>query len=167
MVKSKFFVGFIPIFLLCLVVSSVSAASRDDSQTAIKIAESRLSLVYKTVLEAEKAGANVSSLLYKLNNGSAMLSEAYMQYQIGNFSEAVNFANQSSNYLNGIESEANNLRDNTVMERNQRILTSTVVSALAVGAVLFAGVFGWRFFKDKYYKRSLKMKPEVQANDSE
>ena len=126
-----------------------------------------MSLVYKSVLEAEKTGANVSSLLYKLNNGSTMLSEAYMQYRIGNFSEAVNFANQSFNYLDGIESEANSLRDNTVMERNQRILTSAVVSALAVGAVLFAGIFGWRFFKDKYYKRSLKMKPEVQANDSE
>jgi hypothetical protein len=117
-------------------------------------------------LEAEGAGANVSSLLVELNNGSALLSKAQMQYRIGNFSEAVSFADQCYDSLNGIETEANGLRDNASMDRKQRMLISAVGSTLAISAVIFASVFGWCFFKSKYCKQVLEMKPEVQADDS-
>jgi hypothetical protein len=142
-------------------------SSDDEAQAAINMAESRMSLVYKSVLEAELAGANVSSLLVKLSNGSALLSKAQMQYRIGNLNETVNFADQCIDSLNGVEVEANGLRDNAIMDRKQRMLISAVGSTLAISAVLFASVFGWRFFKDKFHKRILGMKPEVQANDTE
>jgi uncharacterized membrane protein len=164
--KSKFFVGLIVVFLSCLIISRVFAVSSDDAQAAINSAESKVISVYKSVLEAEKAGANVSSLLVKLNNGSALLSKAQMQYRIGNFSEAVNFANQCYDSLSGIETEADDLRDSAVMLRKQGMLISAVGSTLAISAVLYVSIFGWRFFKEKYSKRVLGMKPEVQANDS-
>jgi hypothetical protein len=164
--KSRLLIGLVGIFLFFLVVSSVFAVSSDEAQAAISRAESRMSLVYRSVLEAEKAGANVSSLLVKLNNGSALLSKAQMQYRIGNFSEAVSFADQCYDSLNGIETEADGLRDNAIMDRKQRMLISAVGSTLAISAVIFVSVFGWRFFKDKFHKRILEMKPEVQANDS-
>jgi len=163
--KSRFLLGLIGVFLFCLVVSPALAASSEEAQVAIGTAESRMSTAYESVLEAERAGANVSSLLLRLNNGSALLSKAQMQYRIGNFSEAVDFANQCFDSLNGIENEANELRDSAVIERKQRMLISAVGSTFAIGAVFYAGFFGWRFFKDKYCKRVLKMKPEVQADD--
>ena len=166
MVKSKFFAGLIGVFLFCLIVSNVSAASSSEAQDAINRAESKIGLAYKSVLEAEGAGANVSSLLVKLNTGSALLSKAQMQYRVGNFSEAVSFANQCYDSLNGIETEADDLRDSAVMLRKQRMVISAVGSVFAVGAVCYASVFGWRFFKSKYCNRVLEMKPEVQANDS-
>jgi hypothetical protein len=164
--KSRLLIGLVGIFLFFLVVSSVFAVSSDDAQAAINRAESKMSSAYESVLEAEKAGANVSSLLVKLNNGSALLSKAQMQYRIGNFSEAVSFADQCYDSLNGIETEADGLRDNAIMDRKQRMLISAVGSTLAISAVIFASVFGWRFFKDKFHKRVLEMKPEVQADDS-
>jgi len=163
--RSGFLLGLTGVFLFCLVVSPVFATSGKQAQVAIDRAEARMSTAYESVLEAERAGANVSSLLLRLNNGSALLAKAKMQYQIGNFSEAADFANQSLDSLNGIEIEANRLRDGAVIERKQRKLIAGVESAFAIGAVLYAGIFGWRFFRDKYYKRVLKMKPEVQVND--
>jgi len=152
--------------LFCLVISRVFAVSSGEAEAAINRAESRMSSAYKSVLEAEKAGANVSSLLLKLNIGSTLLSRAQMQYRIGNFSEAADFANQCFDSLDGVENEAGTLRDNAVTERKQRMLISAVGSTFAIGAVLFASIFGWRFFKDRYSRRVLKMKPEVRANDS-
>ena len=167
MVKLRFLVGLIWVLLFCLVISRAFAVSSDEAEAAISRAESRMSLAYKSVLEAERAGANVSGLLFKLSNGSTLLSRAQMQYRIGNFSEAADFANQCFDSLDGIEDEAGTLRDNAVTEKKQRMLISAVGSTFAIGAVLCVGVFGWRFFKDRYCRRVLKMKPEVQANDSE
>lgn len=167
MVNSKFLVGLIGIFLFCLIVSHVSAASSSEAQDAINGAESKIGLAYKSVLEAEGAGANVSSLLFRLNNSSMLLSMAQMQNRTGNFGEAVSFADQCIDSLSGIETEANGLRDNAIMDRKQRMLISAVGSTLAISAVIFVSVFGWRFFKSKYCNRVLEMKPEVQANDSE
>jgi len=166
LVRSRFLVGLIGVFLFFLVVSCVSAASSDEAQAAISRAEPKMSLAYKSVLEAEEAGADVSNLLFKLNNGSTLLSQARMQYRIGNFSEAVNLANQCFDSLNGIEIEAKKLRDSAVTERKRRMLISAVGSAFSIGVIVFASILGWRFFKDKYCQRVLKMKPEVQANDS-
>jgi len=152
--------------LFCLVVSHVFAVDSDEAQDTVSRAESRMSLAYKHVLEAEKTGADVLSLLSRLNDGSALLSEARMQYRIGNFSGAVYLANQCFDSLTGIETEANDLRDGAVMARKQRLLISALGSSFAIGAVFYAGIFGWRFFKNWYYKRALKMWPEVQAIDS-
>jgi len=166
LVKSKFPLGLLETFLFCLVVSRVFAVNSDEAQAAISRAESKMGLAHKSVLEAEKAGANVSSLLFKLNNGLMLLSRAHMQNRTGNFSEAVNFANQCFESLNGVEIEANKSRDSAVIERNQKMLISVVGLGFAVCAVLYVGVFGWRFFKGRYYKRVLKMKLGVQASDS-
>lgn len=170
MAKSRFLLGLVSIFLFCFVVSSVFAAGSDDAQVAqvaINSAESRMSSVYKSVLVAENEGSNVSSLLVKLNTSASLLSMAQMQNRTGNFIEAASLANQCYDSLNEVEIEANNLRDIAVTERNQKVLISVVGSSIVIGAILFAGVFGWRFFKEKYSKRVLGMKPEVQANDTE
>jgi len=164
--KLRFLIGLVGVFLFCLVVSRAFAVSNDEAQATISRVESRIDLAYVSVLEAEGAGANVSSLLFRLNNASILLSNARMQYRRGNFSEAVKFANQCFSSLDGIENEANELRDSAVIERKQRMLISFVGSAFAIGAVFYAGFFGWRFFKEKYYRRVLEMKPEVQVNDS-
>jgi hypothetical protein len=167
LVKSKFLVGLIGIFLFCLIISRAFAENNNDAQYAISRAESKMNLAYESVFEAERAGANVSSLLVNLNDGSALLSEAQMQYRIENFSEAVRFANQCYDSLSGIETGAHSLRDSAVTLRKQRMLISAVGSIFGIGAVVFASIFGWHFFKSKYSTRVLEMKPEVQADDSE
>lgn len=151
----------------CLVVPSAFAVNNDEAGAAVGRAETRMIAAYKYVLEAELEGANVSSLLLRLNVGSALLSMAQMQFRVGNFSAAVDYANQCYDSLSGIETEANNLRDYAVMEQKQRMLITFVGSSFAIGIVTFGSVFGWRFFRKKYYQQVLEMKPEVQAHDSE
>jgi len=154
------------IFLFYLTVSCAFAVDSEEAQVAINRAESKLNVAYNAVSDAERAGANVTELLSMLNNSSMLLSDAHMQYRIGNFSQTVNLANQCYDSLNAIDTEAHDLREHAAMLRKQSMLFSAVASIYAIGVVLFGSIFSWRFFKSKYYRRVLKMKPEVQVDES-
>lgn len=138
----------------------------DVALSVIGRAELAMGLAYEAVLEAEGTGANVSGLLDKLNDGAEALSKAYMSHRVGNFDDAVYFANICCNLVGGIEAEANELRDVAAAERNQRLLLNTLGSVLALACIFYGAFYGWRFFKTWYCRRVLKMKPEVASNES-
>jgi len=160
------------LFVLFAFVSSVSVLGimaldvESGALSAIESAELAVGLAYEAVLEAEGAGANVLGLLDELNDGSEALSKAYMSNRVGNFDDAIYFANLCCDLVGGIEAEANELRDVAVVDRSQRLLLTSFRSVLAVVCIFCVGFFGWRFFKSRYHRLVLKMKPEVASNES-
>ena len=154
-------------FVSSIFVSGIQALDVEDvALSAIESAESAIGLAYEAVLEAEGAGANVSGLLDELNDGAEALSKAYMSNRVGDFDDAVYFADLCCVLVGGIEAEANVLRDVVAAERTHRLLLSTLGSVLAVVCIFYGGFLGWRFFKSRYHRRALKMKPEVASNES-
>jgi len=148
------------------VLGTMALDVEDAALSAIKSAELAVDLAYDAVLEAEGAGADVSSLLDELNEGAEALSEAHMSERAGNFDDVTYFANLCCDLVEGIEAEANMLRDAAVVERTQRLFLTSLSSAVAAVCILFGGFFGWRFFKSRYYQRVLKTKPEVASNET-
>ena len=148
-------------------VSSIQASNVEDGAlSAIERGELAMTVAYEAVLEAERAGANVTSLLSKLNEGAEALSEAHMSNRVGNFDDVTYFANLCYDLVASIEAEANMLRDAAVVERPQRLFLTSLSSAVAAVCILFGGFFGWRFFKNRYYQRISQMKPEVVNNEA-
>lgn len=160
------------LFVLFALVSSVfvscikGSGVEDGALSAIESAELAVDVAYEAVLEAEGVGANVSGLLDELNDGAEALSKAYMSNRVGNFDDAVYFADLCGDLVGGIEAEANELRDVAVAERKQCLLLNTLGSVLAVFCIFYGAFYGWRFFKSRYHRRVLKMKPEVVSNES-
>jgi len=160
------------LFVLFAFVSSVFVLGtmaldvEEVALSAIESADLAVDLAYEAVLEAEGAGANVSGLLDELNDGAEALSKAYISNRVGDFDDAVYFADLCGDLVGGIEAEANELRDVAVVERDQRLLSTSFGSVFAVGGIFCGGFFGWRFFKSRYHRRVLKMKPEVASNES-
>lgn len=160
------------LFVLFALVSSVfvscikGSGVEDGALSAIESAELAVDSAYDAVLEAEGAGANVSGLLDELNEGAEALSKAYMSNRVGSFDDAIYFADLCYSLVGGIEAEANELRDAAIADRSQRLLLTSFGSVLAVVCVFCGGFFGWRFFKSRYHRRVLKMKPEVASNES-
>jgi len=160
------------LFVLFAFVSSVfvlgtmALGVEDVALSAIESAELAVDLAYEAVLEAEGVGANVSDLLDELNDGIEALSGAYMSSRVGDFDDAIYFADLCRDLVAGIEVEANELRDVTLVERNQRLLLTSFGSVFAVVCIFCGGFFGWRFFKNRYHQRALKMRPEVTSNES-
>jgi len=137
-----------------------------EAEAAIERAESLLASSYLAVLEAESAGANISSLLVQLNQGVELLAEARNFHRNDNFDQAVDFANKSYTVSTGVETEADELRDSAVFNRKQRLLVAFAESTFAIGVVIFGSLWCWRFFRKKYCERVLKMKPEVVESES-
>ena len=160
------------LFVLFAFVSSVFVLGtmaldvEEVALSAIESAELAVNVAYEAVLDAEGAGANVSGLLDELNDGAEALSKAYISNRVGNFDDAVYFANLCYDLVGGIEVEANELRDVAASERSQRLLLTSFGSVFAVFCVFCGGFFGWRFFKNRYHRGALKMKPEVASNES-
>jgi len=147
-------------------MSSVLGMDNDEALTAIRKAEFAVASAYEAVLEAEKAGANVSDLLEKLNVGAENLTKACMLYRIGDLEGAAHFADLCRSSVVDVTNEAETLRDLAVVERKKQVLVISLASTFGVGVTVFGGFLGWRRFKEWYLRRVLKMKPEVVSNES-
>lgn len=141
--------------LVCAPINQEVAAS------TISEAEQSMARAYEAVLDAERIGADISSLLVRLNDAAALLSEARMAFEVGDFEEATRFAESTSEVGYEVVDEAELLEieaNNAQVHRSWWFLGS---SALGVSVVLVASLLGYEFFKRRYYKRLSKMRPRV------
>jgi hypothetical protein len=154
-------------FLLsfCILTSSAFGVESDQAWTAIDRADSAIASAYQAVLEVEEAGANASGLLKDLDFGAEALAKANILYRIEDFDEAVYFAELCYDSVVEVTAEANRLRDLAVTERKQRLLLTSLTSTFGVGFVILGGILGWRLFKRWYYRRVLKMRPDLNRKN--
>ena len=150
------------LILFSAVVSCVSAESnRDVAVSSISDAEQALVQAYEAVLGAEKAGANVSVLLVRLNIGVDSLVDARRAFEMGDNEEAVRLANSAGNVAGEVWDEAARISVEAGDAAVDRAWVFLVVSVVTVSAVVAVSWVGYRFFKRWYYGRLLKMKPKV------
>ena len=143
-------------------VASVQAAtSQDVAAGDISNAEQSLSQAFVAVLDAEKAGANVSGLLNRLNDGADLLSQSRVAFDDGSFDEAARLANSSTGVSGEVWDEAARFSVEASDAAVDRGWLFLAVSIVAVSIALVASIFGYRYFKRYYYRRLLRMKPRV------
>jgi len=140
-----------------------SVAAADNQEIAVSISEAEQSMVqtYEAVLDAEKAGANVSNLLARLNNATGLLSEAHIAFEAHNFEDATRFADLASEVAWKVGSEAERLEVEANDANANRLQWFTIGSVLGVSIVISASLLGYRYFKRRYYRRLLKTRPRV------
>jgi hypothetical protein len=140
-----------------LIVRSVnfsSASSVSDASSAIAQAEQRISACYSAAGDAEKAGANMTSLLTVLDNAGMLLSEAQLAFQNGNFDSAYTLAVQGNTTLNGFESQADSLRNTAAQQGRTDFLVNVVGSTVAAFAVIAVGLSVWFYLRRPEKSRS-------------
>jgi len=144
----------------------LASNSENTATTSIERAENALASAYQAVLETEQVGANVSGLLAQLNEAGEFLVEAQVAFRLGDFDEAVISANNCSEIGESVKDEADELRVKAYGSRTMGFWLTTTGSLVGVIAVGFGSFWGWRVFKRRYYKRVLRMKPEVAKDES-
>lgn len=148
--------------LSSILMLSVSASSnREVANSTISEAEHSVAHAYVCVLDAERAGANVSGLLVRLNDAAGLLLEARMAFEVGSFEEAIRFAELSREVGREAESEAERLEVEASYARVNTSWQFIAMSVLGVSIVLCASLLGYRYFKRRYYRRLLKLRPRV------
>jgi len=147
------------------VAAAFSQVSKDEAASALANCESVLVSAYRTVLEAEQAGVNVSGLLVRLNDAGERLGKAEAAYRLEDFEATINLANNCSEIGNTVKLEADELRLKAYGPRYTDVwfkLTASIVGIVFVG---FGSFWAWRIFKRRYYRRLLEMKPEVVSGE--
>jgi hypothetical protein len=148
------------------VVMTFAEGDRDAATSALKNAEDATSLAYQTVVKAEKVGANVSDSLAQLNEAGGFLAEAQVAFRLGKYGETVRLANLCYNTGNSVASQAGELQ--LEASGQQRVDDFVKIGESTIGLIVvgFGSFWAWRIFKRSYYRRALKMKPEVVSDES-
>jgi hypothetical protein len=123
------------------------AAQTDTTASKLYAADNAVGQAFSSVLDAEKAGGNVTQLLVKLNSAGVLLAEAQNTYNSGNSANVTSIAENVQQIADQVNLEATNLRNVSLVESKNRFwltLGFSVVGAVVFGLFL---LFIWRRFK--------------------
>ena len=152
------------VFLVLFSVEFVSlgfAVSYDEATVSLEQAEQDLGSAFAKVAAAESAGADISILLDKLEVAGSFISDARLALKIGDYDSVFSSAVSCSNTVNSVVEDAERLSVDAEIDHRARLTTTMVVSGFGVCLLVVFGLYGWRLLKRWYFKRVLKMKPEV------
>ncbi|MEM2779693.1 MAG: hypothetical protein QW791_02310 [Candidatus Bathyarchaeia archaeon] len=128
-------------------VKLAMCSGQNEADSKILLAEEEVLNCYRAVYEAEKAGANVSELLNRLNEAGWLLSQAKHAYKCGDYDLAVSLADQSLTELAGFVDEAEGLRVNAEHARFLDFMVNFVGSAVGAVAIVVGGYGVWLYLK--------------------
>ena len=130
----------------------------------LQAADSALQNAFNAVLEAEKAGGNVTQLLARLNTAGENLAEAQNAYNSGNSANVTSNVENARQIAEQVNVDAVNLLNDSLIESQNNIrftLIFSIVGAIVFGISLF---LIWRRFKRAHVMKVLSMRPEVVEN---
>ena len=90
-----------------------------------------------------------------------LLAKAYNAYRLGEYDAAYSYAINCSSSISGIVSKATDLKQKAETAYDNGLFYTAAVSSLALSLLFLFSLFGWRFLKNRYFRRVLKMKPEL------
>ena len=137
----------------------------EGARSALESAEEAVASAYRSVLEAEGAGGEISELVARLNSALEYLSGAERAFESGEYDGAVLSAGKAVEASDAIGSDAVALKRlaevrGEIMFRNQLVL-----SILLVSLTVSLGFLGWSLFKGYYLRRVRGLRPEVSADE--
>lgn len=157
--------GIVLVVLLALplfsFIATASAVSESETTSALNDADETLASAYLVTLEAEDAGADISSLLIQLDEAGVFLASAHMSYRSEDFNQAIDFANSARNIGEEVQKAADGMKNLALIENVNHWDLIILITFIWVVLTILGSFLGWHVFKKRYFKRVLKMKPEV------
>ncbi len=142
-------------------VNSVLAQT-DQTSAMLQATNITVGQAFNAVLDAEKAGANVTQLLAKLNTAGELLADAQNAFNSGNnVVNITSMAENASQIAVQVKGDALHLRDVSLVESRNIFWLTVIFSFVGTVVFLVSLLFVWRRFKRSYMKKLFGMKPEV------
>ena len=147
-------------------VSHPVIAQADQAYTKIQAATDSLNQAFIALSDAEKAGANITSLLNLWNGAAGRLSQAENAYRAGDMNAAGENADAVLPIALLITEAAQNAQENALAS-SQTVFWSTLVLTVVGASVLVVALFVvWRLIKRSYINRLSDAKPEVVSDEA-
>ena len=151
----------LPVYGFALCESDV-----ESSRSVIELAEDSLKYAYLSVLEAERAGGDVSELVARLNAALEYMSGAERAFGSGEYDSAVILAGRVVEASDVIMDDAVGLRGVAELQGEISFRNRLVLSFGVVCFTVVFGFLGWRRFKGYYVGRMMGLRPEVVVDES-
>ena len=138
-------------------------AQTDQTASKLQAANTAVEQAFNAVLEAEKAGANVTALLAQLNDAAGILAQAENSYRTGDSNTAAAQADSVLPIAQEVTTSAQDAKQ-TALVSSQNAFWSTIAFTV-IGAFVFVLVLFlvWRWFKRSYINSLSEAKPEVNS----
>lgn len=135
------------LLLSALLIPLATCSGQFEAGEKIRLAELEVLNCYRMAYEAERAGANVSVLINRLNEAGWLLSKAKLAFNCGDYDSAFSFADQCVTKLAGLVNEADGLRVDAERARFYDFVFNFVGSAFGAVAVVVGGYGFWFYLK--------------------
>jgi hypothetical protein len=143
---------------LCVRGTGDASASVGEADVAVRQA-------FNATLDAERAGANVSGLILRLNEAGGILVEAEMALGNGNSSEAASKAGQCIGIAESVKGDADVLKASALDGARTVFWASLAFSVVGVAVFVVVLAVVWRRFRRGYVGKVLGAKPRVVSNE--
>jgi CHASE3 domain sensor protein len=146
---------------MCLLSVNQSSAQIDQTTSKLQVAITTVDQAFTAVLDAEKAGANVTDLLSQLSYVDSILARAENSYRTGDFNQAMIQADIVLPTAQQITLTAQSAKQ-TAKANTQNAFYTTVAFTVICSFVFVLVLFMvWRRFKRNYIKKLARAKPEL------
>jgi CHASE3 domain sensor protein len=127
------------------------------NQNALKLQEANTAVekAFNSVLDAEKAGGNVTQLLIKLNAVGIILADVQNTLNSGNTANFTSNLEHVRQIANQVNNEAIRLRNDSVVESQNIFWLTLSFSTIGVISFSISLLLVWRRFKRSYTKKLL------------
>ena len=139
-------------------------AQTDQIPTNLQEANRAVSQAFNAVLEAEKAGGNVTELMLKLNTAGIILANAQNILNSGNTANITSNLENVLQMANQVNDDAINLRNVSLVDSKNSVWLTLIFSVAGAIALCILLLIVWRRFKRAFNKKLLNTKPEVVEN---
>ncbi|MCW4024994.1 MAG: hypothetical protein NWF01_08170 [Candidatus Bathyarchaeota archaeon] len=139
-------------------------SAQNDSAAKLQAANDATEQAFTAVLSAEKAGANVTELIAKLNNAITFLAHAENANRFGDVNSVISNADSAISISQQVTAQAKTAEESVTSQSMNAFWLS--VGSVMGGSVLFIlGLFlVWRLFERRYLRSLLDTQPEVTGN---
>jgi hypothetical protein len=142
------------VFASHFVLSVTFAEVREDqASSALADAEAAVVSAYQAVLKTEEAGANVTGLLAQLNEAGEYLDRARMEYRMGDFEKAIDFAGSGRSIGVEVQNAAVKLKNSAWNESVQHSLFTMIASIVCMTLIMLGSLWVWHPLKKAVQRR--------------
>ena len=139
-------------------------AQTDQATSKLQAANDSVNLAFNAVLDAEKAGANVTDLLAQINIAQEILAQAENLYRTGNTNSSAVQADSVLPITQQVTLDAQNAKQNAIVSTQNAFWSTIVLTIVGIFVFVLVLFLVWRRFKRNYVERLSDAKPELVSN---
>ena len=167
-VNNKHFIIILFVILtlsVCFLSVQQATAQTDSATSKLQAANTAVDQAFNAVLDAEKAGANVTDLLAHLNTAQGLLAQAENSDRTGDINTAATQADSVLPIAQQVTNEAQDAKQTAIVSSQNGFWFTIALTVIGVFVFVLVLSLVWRRFKRNYIERLSEAKPELVSHE--